>query len=453
MADAEFTFKAEGADSVVAANKRIEKSMNAQAKASSKSGYAVLEASRALEDFSMAGMRGALNNIPQLLMNLGVGAGLTGVIGALTVVVWKGTEYLNAYLDKLQELTEASANVGTPSFNEDSIREAFSDEAIKRAKEMTETLNQMAKSQDYLNELTNRYVNETQAGASLAFAQEMLTLTKNKADEDEKGLATLQNKIRLEKFDLEMSEEKATSAKAELEDVQKLRREQEAIINATKSVDIEDWNKKTRDKYREFSNELLSKPNYGWVQRGDMFEKDIVPRTNEQNIKEMEKAAKMAEEWRKKEMALRGLSKSDIEKSVQEALVAEEKIKLIDQEIEKKEHLLKIAKEQEESAKITSEKKIKELQVLEEIESIERKQKQDEKDQKKREEEAKKLAAKMLQERAPDVSQFLSDQGRVGLAANEAKSAMDVLSIAKEQLKTLKEIARNTSKNRVLAYA
>lgn len=50
------------------------------------SGLAVLEASRAFEDLQY-GIGGVLNNIPNLLMNLGIGAGLTGVVSAAAVGV------------------------------------------------------------------------------------------------------------------------------------------------------------------------------------------------------------------------------------------------------------------------------------------------------------------------------------------------------------------------------
>lgn len=57
---------------------RVEKSTQKLARSSRRSGFAFLEATRALEDFSVAGMRGAMNNLPGLVMSLGLGAGLAG---------------------------------------------------------------------------------------------------------------------------------------------------------------------------------------------------------------------------------------------------------------------------------------------------------------------------------------------------------------------------------------
>ena len=68
----------------------------------------------------------------------------------------------------------------------------------------------------------------------------------------------------------------------------------------------------------------------------------------------------------------------------------------------------------------------------------------------KKEEEAKKdaeaaMKAKMA-ERAVSTDQMLSSQARSGLAGNEVRAAMDVLNIAKQSLKVMKQIARNTGK-------
>ncbi len=88
MATASFTFQTLGANSVVNANNQISASQKQLAGTSKKSGMAILEASRGLEDFAMAGMRGVMNNIPGLLQNLGVGMGLTGAISMVTVAAY-----------------------------------------------------------------------------------------------------------------------------------------------------------------------------------------------------------------------------------------------------------------------------------------------------------------------------------------------------------------------------
>ena len=50
-------------------------------------GMGVLEISRGVEDFAVAGMRGLLNNIPGIIMSLGGGMGLAGVVSLAAVAV------------------------------------------------------------------------------------------------------------------------------------------------------------------------------------------------------------------------------------------------------------------------------------------------------------------------------------------------------------------------------
>lgn len=451
MADAEFTFKATGAETVVAANKRIEQSMQQQAKASSKSGYAVLEASRALEDFSMAGMRGALNNIPQLLMNLGVGAGLTGVIGALTIVVWKGTEYLDKYITSLREAKLAGSDIGLSSFNVESIKEAFGEEAVKKAKEMLKVLEEMAIAQSRLNNLTDIYTSETLAGAELNHAQEMLNLTKNRASEEQKGRAELEHKIRLAEEEASMVQNTADVKKGELEDLIKLRQKSESVVKNTNKLDLASIDKARDSKYVEYSKKLLAAPKKKLMEQGyletESFAGNKLSHTDK--IQLMEKARQLAEKYKKELIEEKGLTEKGIQDQLKQSLIAEEEIKIIDEKIKKQEELIKIAQDNADSAKKVLEYDVERLKLLEERANLERQQKQEDEDKKKAEEENQKRKAALMAERAIDASVFLSNQGKVGLGGNEAKTAMDALGISKQQLVQLKEIARNTrySKN------
>jgi hypothetical protein len=55
--------------------------------ASQRGGMGVLEISRGVEDFAVAGMRGLLNNIPGIIMSLGGGMGLAGAVSLAAVAV------------------------------------------------------------------------------------------------------------------------------------------------------------------------------------------------------------------------------------------------------------------------------------------------------------------------------------------------------------------------------
>jgi hypothetical protein len=65
--------------------RRVEKGMGKLKKSANGNSLAFLEASRAIEDFSVAGMRGALNNIPGIVMNLGLGMGVAGAVSLAAV--------------------------------------------------------------------------------------------------------------------------------------------------------------------------------------------------------------------------------------------------------------------------------------------------------------------------------------------------------------------------------
>lgn len=82
---------------------------------SGNAGMAVLEFSRAFED-AQYGLRGVLNNIPQLIAMLGGGAGLAGVISVLAVVgaqVWEKIGATDEAEDSLDAVAEAADKLAT----------------------------------------------------------------------------------------------------------------------------------------------------------------------------------------------------------------------------------------------------------------------------------------------------------------------------------------------------
>jgi hypothetical protein len=83
--------------------------------ASQRGGMGVLEISRGVEDFAVAGMRGLLNNIPGIIMSLGGSMGLAGVVSLAAVavtVLGKGLYDLatNAKENKIRMEALAAAN-------------------------------------------------------------------------------------------------------------------------------------------------------------------------------------------------------------------------------------------------------------------------------------------------------------------------------------------------------
>lgn len=85
---------------------RVEKGTKRLSRSTRRSGMAFLEATRALEDFQFAGIRGAANNLPGLAMALGLGTGIAG----LTTVAALGMVHLTKAMKRFEEQAMASAN-------------------------------------------------------------------------------------------------------------------------------------------------------------------------------------------------------------------------------------------------------------------------------------------------------------------------------------------------------
>jgi hypothetical protein len=82
-----------------ATSKALDTAMADLDKSSKKAGQGMLFASYAIQDFQAAGMRGALNNIPQLVAAFGGGAGLAGAVQIAAVAI----QALTPAFEKLME--------------------------------------------------------------------------------------------------------------------------------------------------------------------------------------------------------------------------------------------------------------------------------------------------------------------------------------------------------------
>lgn len=182
-----------------AAQKTIERQsrrMRGGGRKGGRGGMAVLEASRAIEDYSVAGMRGALNNIPTLIQS--IAPAMTAVAGATSVAVvavWKLTEALEGYLDKQQEMREGRAARGIkfldvePLIKEardaaDELKLSFAEQNTmierERGIESAKTRTKFAKEElDLQEEKLRKILELTQNGASEAdIRREVLALDK-----------------------------------------------------------------------------------------------------------------------------------------------------------------------------------------------------------------------------------------------------------------------------------
>lgn len=416
MADATFTFRADGAQSVTQSTERISKGMNNVKRASSRSGYAVLEASRALEDFTMAGMRGALNNIPPLLMGLGVGAGLTGVLAGVTVAAWQAHKAIDAMFARAdakfakQKEKQTSLNL----FDLDVIRQGFGDEAVKNAQIMQDVIGGISDRISYMagvnkNAFAVYDAEESAKGAEMQLYYAELGLTS-----EELKIKELENQKKLQDDILHKSKKEANLQYEHLESLIAQKKVQEEISN-------------------KVSISLGQEIKMAGIKAGRQAFDDL-PASKRGTVAHNRQMQEASEQAQRKMRLSKGFETIlEMTSAAKEAEIAREKLKLLDQEIKKKG--LSVAESQRD---IVAQEEINGLNKEKidwqiKLSKFQATQKADE--------EARQSA---MAKRVVDTSPFLSSQGKAGLAGREAASAMDAIGIQKNMLQKLKEIATNT---------
>lgn len=102
----QFEKLADEMDRAAMMGRKMASSQQANAKSSRNSGLAVLEFSRAVED-AQYGVRGILNNIPQLVLLMGGGGGLAGVVSLAAVGLTQLFSALSDNEETLEDTTDA----------------------------------------------------------------------------------------------------------------------------------------------------------------------------------------------------------------------------------------------------------------------------------------------------------------------------------------------------------
>lgn len=439
MSDVVYQLDAIGGNKVDREVAVAEKAINKVGRASSKSGFAILEASRAIEDFSMAGMKGAINNIPGLLMHLGVGMGLTGVISVATVAVWKGVDALEAYLNKLHDAKMAAAefSAARPSIPE--ITELVKPKALEDAERMNFLYRKMAEAVQMITHARNLSSNESNAKEELEHAEQLLNLEKKGADEAERRLSEKERAIELTKREVDLASKAASDSKAQVDALEALRK------SAAESADVDveamahertkkinafevDAYKKLLAKQKELRNNLSPARRALVATTTDILDPIAAMNIAKKRAKEYGDLLQIQDEGR-------------LEAAVRDKLSNEENLKTLDAEIDAARKKHEMDKQSEESARRIQSIKEQEIETLAEIAELEEARKKQED-----------LRNRMLKERVTDPSAFLTSQGRAGLSGRETQSAMGLIGIARQQLSSLKQIERNT-RNFNIAYA
>jgi len=423
MADATYTLSASGADKVTHEMQRAEKAVTKTRGATMKGGMAMLDFSRGFEDFAVAGMRGAMNNIPTVMTNLGVGAGLTGILAMTTVAVWKGVDAWEAYLNKMHKIKEDAAAVGLAMVG--AIPEGFLDEnKAKGVDAMTEAMRKSKANTSSQSDTLSMHQTIEDKERELEIERELLRLKESGASaEAEKsakrasGLKSIEEEYTQDKEAFELQQMALGGLKRQAEELQK-------IVDAKKSAEAIKFNSLVATMKSGMFNAALSRLPES-AKTPDVLDK-LLNSTNAKVNKQMEEKGTAAQ---KEFLPLQA-----------QRIQAIGKLEVLQKEIDAQETLVGKEAKKLEAAKAVAELQKESLQIATKMEELDAKEK-----------ERKEAMASFMGSRA-DVSQMLSSQGQSGLAANEVRSAMETLNIFKQQLSTLKTIARNTGR-RTFSYA
>jgi hypothetical protein len=423
MSDATFTLEAHGADRVVNDIKKVNKATNKLNKTNMRGGMAVLEFSRGMEDFAMAGMRGAMNNIPGLLQSLGVGMGLTGVVTVGVVAVWKLTEAFEGWMNKSREAKNAAFAVGYSFLNIESTAKGMSTQINNSTKEMDALFQGMADADALMSKRRGLDDGVGTSKRKLDEMRELVQLTMKGATESEKELAKIRRGA---------DAEAATAASAQK--TVEARRESIRLLEAMRKgqqQEIKDLDVKGRV-------ELINREA---TLAGTKAENAALARGVEAN-KAAEIGSSMSAKYSRSNKMYLFAEEGGFANAVKSNEVAKSHLENLNEQL----NTMQLQLTQEKDIALAAERKYaakeEEVELQEVLYDLAKKQK--------KEEEAKKdaeaaMKAKMA-ERAVSTDQMLSSQARSGLAGNEVRAAMDVLNIAKQSLKVMKQIARNTGK-------
>jgi hypothetical protein len=410
MADATFTYDALGADKVVAANNRVRKSTEDMTKASKRSGFALLEASRGIEDFAVAGMRGALNNIPGFIMSLGAGAGIAGAATVSLVAVMQLTKFIEQLMNKAHEAKLALYSKGIALIDLSNVEKDYQKDIEKSIELMEERINAAEKEADMIEFQAANTASIDAKKEEVALMEEILRLTKANATEEEKRQA----KVQSEKNRLNIPMEEDQKSYAAQQDYMKVLQEEMSKVMSDLSFD----GIKAQEEYNNEINALARKHyEVMMTNRPGEFDNDVY------NV-----AIDKANEYFKNKF---GSRQALIENQTALAISAKQRLPILQKEIEKQQQLLDKDKARLETSGELHDAEMRLVDMKDQMAALEAQSKLDQ--------DAKRREMRRYGEKS-DMSGMLSSQGRSGLAPQEVQRAMSSLNMMKSQLDELKAI-------------
>lgn len=456
MSDVKLTAELD-AKGVVRGVNQTKKATDDLKKSSGSLGQGMLAVSQGFEDFAMAGIKGVLNNIPQAISMFGGSSGLAAGASIAAVSIYVLTDRIFAMLDAMQEAKLAE-------FAKATFIDVSGFEARKKAIESTSkalqnyiSVSNSAMSKQMANVELNasNFARLSESSRRLKLESDILAVKKSSLSEDQKQaqikklsydaeITAMNEKVSLSEYvakfasmDSDARKIAADQTKSALEAEKQRLASIEANLKASTNERIMNERKRRKDAENQFRQpegaafymDADGNIRYGkqsWAQeREKIINSKRASVTNQINeINKLRNAAKPQIENSNKQIG-----------ALQEQLKALEEVsKMSDEERQKRIGSLEILRAETELNKQTL--KIKQDQAAAD-------------DLAKRQQEVPNAAKAMMSNDAITSSGLLSSLGRVGGSAREAVSALGAINIQKQQLSTLKIIARNTAKRTV----
>ena len=463
MSDVKVTISSQGADSAIRdlgkiknASDRVNASMRQGAGSKQKNtGLAFLEFSRGVEDFQAAGLRGVLNNIPQMLMFAGAGPQVAGAISLIAVASAVAGPLLVKFALGLEKMAKAGDRA---------------DEIRDRLASLTDTIFKLDMSQSTKDAEANIRSQMDSLEDSISAPREQFQKLRKDIEETAESATAIQN-LRSRLADINGNSEGA-AMRASANEVLNLEREitKQKEIQAANAKAIADLNSAEGGAFLDapqMSPDFMDFDDYksrvvalttaldALEKKNEQLTNNVGKSTQELGfnltsvLNQLQDALGGDDFFTQRQLtALRNQSnerdavKELIQNTKQELATLEQKKSLQDQSVAAYDKAIAKIREERDALNESDEATRRKLNALEAQLVLQKQIAEATKKQADKEFEDK--MSKYFMDTAPDASNFLSSRGAVGLGAREAQTSLSVISLQKQANKHLAEIARNT---------
>lgn len=426
-------------------------------------GFAVLAISQGVEDFSMAGMRGILNNIPQMLMFSGVSAGMTGAISLLAVAATVAVPHMLDYAKVMKQVEESGRGAELMKAALNSLKDALfdldlSEWAKNQAKDFDREMESMAeafaaprKALEDFEKAQGKAASHAKEMQALADRKDALTNPRYSQDSAMLSAAQEAKDTQAEIAALKERQLKATRQMAKLDATRSASeifsnpRERADFISAsefrgefTEKQGTSDF-AASRVAQAELEMESLKKESGSFAQTvGKML--DATPTAQASGFS-------LAKDWEQRLIQ----KKREVDAIKEEKRIADQQLETLkakkqlqDDSVAKYDQGIKKAREESDLLKKRVEEAGDELRKKEEVLRVQN-------------EIHKETARKAMGDELARLNEYanatridpgtmLSSQARAGMSMNETKNALGVINLQRQANKWLEQIASNTRK-------